>query len=321
MPSSLPPVLDLSHLFFFHFPTKKPLKKSGGFFKTPKSRNGRTAVFVPLNRYRATQPDQSLLDPQAWLEQEWPKLQSPDIDEIPTFDSLFRKGRLCLLLDGLNEMPHQDKADYRERIGRWRQFLQETDALGNKIVFSCRSLDYSAPLGSGAVPVRQIRVEPLTTTQMKTFLTLYLAEQGDAIWEALRKNEQQVRLFSNPFFLSLLVEQIEDSGQIPDGQAALLTGFVRRTLQREVVAQEHRFFQPDHLLSEDDYQQVVQNIWSSPYDLPWEGALITQLAKLAYSMQSNLETEEAGQVRVLEKTARELLNHPQGADIILAGCS
>jgi len=284
--------------------TKIELKTSGGLI----------AFFVPLNGYYVRQPNDPPPDPTIWLAEQWRK-QHPD---LPDFTTLLRQGRLYLLLDGLNEMPHRDKANYRELIGRWRQFLQEISRYDNRVVFSCRSLDYSAPLGAAA-PVRQVRVEPLSLPQIKNFLRAYLPERGEIVWRRLQRDEKRLSLFSNPFFLRLLVTQIGDQDELPSSGAALLTGFIRRTLRREITEQTHRLFQPGALLSDGDYEQALHNLWLTPYDLPWEGALFTQLERLAFAMQDSRDSTEAGQARILEQEAFRLLDHPQAGEIIQAG--
>ncbi|MFQ5436379.1 MAG: formylglycine-generating enzyme family protein, partial [Anaerolineae bacterium] len=167
--------------------------------------------------------------------------------------------------------------------------------------------------------VRQVRVEPLSPAQIESFLTLHLPQQGQDIWETLRQDAQQVALFAGPFFLRLLVEEVAVTGEIPAGQAALLTGFVRRALVREVVERRQRLFAPGRLLSDDDVQQVIQHAWAARYDLPPDGPLIPHLEKLAYGMQDGYTAGESGQVRIPEKSARALLAHEAAGDLIAAG--
>ncbi len=283
-----------------------------------KAATGRTSLLAPLSAYTAATPGQPPPDPQRWLESQWQQMQQQH-PSLPAFEPMLQKGRLLLLLDGLNEMPHQDKADYRARIEQWRQFLHQTRHYGNIIIFSCRSLDYSAPLSSETMPVRQVRVEPLTPTQIETFLQVYLAEKSERVWAALRQDNQRLELFANPFFLRLLVAEVAATGNIPTGQAALLTGFVRRALSREINEHHHRLFQPGLLLSDEDYEQVLHGDWQLPHDLPAEGSLIPHLEQLAYAMQDGRQSRESGQVRIAERTAVPLLNHPQAREIITAG--
>ncbi len=282
--------------------------------------NDQVSFFVPLNSYRSPGPGQPLLDPYDWLAEEW-HIQYPDLLD---FRTLYQSGRMLLLLDGLNEMPHRDKEDYRQRIGRWQTFWQRTRRYGNTLIFSCRSLDYSASLSGTAAPVRQVRVEPLTEEQIAQFLSRYLPEQGTAVWEELRRDPRQVELFSTPFFLRLLVGHVTaNNGRLPAGQADLLTGFVRRALQRELVEHRQQLFTAGLLLTQNDRDQIIQNWWDEddPCDLPDSGPLLPQLEHLAYQMQAGRKSEESGQVRLPEQKALAYLQPPEMApDILAAGC-
>jgi formylglycine-generating enzyme required for sulfatase activity len=277
---------------------------------------GKAVFFVPLNTFRGPQRGAPPPPPREWLAASWAS-QFPRLDDFETF---FAAGRLLLLLDGLNEIPHGEAQEYRDRVDQWRDFVQHSISSGNTFLFSCRSLDYSASLSSEAVPVRQVRLEPLALPQIEAFLRLHLGDdEGAAVYDQLQGDEKQLQLFSTPFFLRLLAEQVTGSGEMPAGQAALLTGFVRRTLHREVVYRRHRLFDPGTLLSADDVQQVIDRAWDSPFDLPREGLLIPKLAALAFAMQDSETEGEASQVRIKEKGARDLLALPQARDLIAAG--
>ncbi|MCA9930899.1 MAG: SUMF1/EgtB/PvdO family nonheme iron enzyme, partial [Anaerolineales bacterium] len=277
-----------------------------------KAPGGQTTFFLPLNAFRGLEPGTPAPEPFDWLASEW-RLRHPG---LPPFETLYKNGRFLLLLDGLNEMPHGDKTEYRAQIGRWQRFLRRTHHYGSTVIFSCRSLDYSAPLGSEAVPVRQVQVEPLSPQQIHAFLTAYLGDAGAAVWAALQA-EAQLDLYANPFYLRLLTEEVGETGRRPSGRAALLTAFVRRALRRE-IERGHALFEPDNLLSEGDCLQVIQHAWATPYALPEEGVLLPHLAQLAYQMQDDRAAGDAGQVRVLEPTAHNLLNHSQARDILAA---
>jgi formylglycine-generating enzyme required for sulfatase activity len=272
--------------------------------------DGPMPFMVSLAGYRAADPRQPPPDPAAWLAGEWGRYR-PNLE---SFEAYFRHGKLLLLLDGLNEIPHRDRDDYRDRVEQWRAFLPGAIACGNTVVFTCRSLDYSAPLGSEAAAVRQVQVEPLSPQQIADFLGLHLAERAEAVWEALRRDEKQLDLFSTPFFLRLLVDQIGPAGELPAGRAELLTGFVRQALRREIQDHRQRLLAAGPLLSEDDRRQIIHDAWAGRTDLPVEGPLVPALETLAFRMQDGRRAGEAGQVRVAEKTARSLLAEPRAGD-------
>ncbi|MFZ1398595.1 MAG: SUMF1/EgtB/PvdO family nonheme iron enzyme, partial [Candidatus Promineifilaceae bacterium] len=268
--------------------------------------------FVPLNAY--FQRDGTPADPQTWLASLWQ--QRPG---LPNFARLLGDGRFLFLLDGLNELPHESQHDYQTRIRGWQQFLQQAIPLGNTAVFSCRSLDYSVPLSSDAVTVRQVDVGALSPTQIEQFLTLYLADQAPPVWDALRQDNQQLTLFAVPFFLRLLVDQVIATGEMLTSRVALLTGFVRRALFREIGQRHHHLFASGWLLTANDVQQVIHDRWPTAVALPSQGPLIPKLESLAFAMQDGRLDQAARQVRVAEETALALLDHPHAAAMIAAG--
>jgi formylglycine-generating enzyme required for sulfatase activity len=278
-----------------------------------KNGDGHIPFFVSLNAYGSGRAGEALPDPAVWLAERWQK-ENPD---LPDFASLLTEGRLLLLLDGLNEIPHRNPDDYDERLALWRLFVQEA-ARRNLILFSCRTQEYGGELTSAAAPVRQVWVEPLSSRQIEDFLTLYLAEQAADVWAVLRQDQKLLTLFATPFFLRLLVDHKLATGELLTSRVGLLTGFVRRALDRELERQ-NRLFKPGMLLTAGDRQQVVYNRWATPLSLPQQGALIPKLEWLAYAMQDGGISGEAGQVRVLEERAHALLDHPLAAEIVDAG--
>jgi hypothetical protein len=167
--------------------------------------------FIPLNDYKARGSDEPVPLPVDWLVQRWAAAY-PELLPLDT-----------LLLDALNEMPHAG----REAIRLWKDFLRtlDRDYPGNRVIFSCRSLDYSASLSSDELPVPQVRIEPLSDAQVQQFVEFYCPEHATALWANL-DGSPQLDLLRSPYYLKLLVEQTV-TGEIPTGRAALFTGFVR----------------------------------------------------------------------------------------------
>jgi len=268
--------------------------------------------FVSLNRYPL-----SASDPRAWLAQEW----NTTCPGLPPFETLAAAGGLLVLLDALNEMRHTSRDDLAARIDQWRDFLRPFTAPGNRVVFTCRSLDYSLPLSSAEVTVRQVNVKPMTPAQIHEFLDRYLPGQSGPVWQALQRDPRLLDLFSTPYFLKLLCEQVSAGpaeASIPTGRAALFTGFIRRTLAREIDAR-NRLLIDDGLLDERDRRQIATRSWSTPQQLPERGCLIPKLSALACHMQRSGLRGQAAQVRLPEPEARAALDHPRARDILTAG--
>jgi formylglycine-generating enzyme required for sulfatase activity len=249
----------------------------------------RVSFFVQLNGYRGHAGGDPP-EPRAWLNRRWAELYP----QLPPLETYLQTGRALLLLDALNEMPHRSANDYHALVGSWRAFAQDATSQGNRIIFSCRSLDYSASLSSPSLRVPQVEVQPMNADQMRAFLKSYTPLHEPLIWSELN-GKPQFSLFQTPYFLRLLCEQVEATRAVPRGRAELFTGFIRQALGRE---KNGELFQPGALLHEMDHQKLTRKAWRNSFDLPERGALIHKLSDLAFSTQERgLETEGA-QVRI-----------------------
>lgn len=274
----------------------------------------RLTFLTQLSQYRAS----GLADPPPpleWLARRWRSRYA----NLPPLEDLLAEGRLLLLLDALNEMPHRSVSDYRERIDAWRHFLQESiwENSGNRVIFACRSLEYSTPLSSQDLRVPQVRVEPMTPEQVRQFLKVYSPGYEDTIWEEL-KGSTLLNLYRTPYFLKLLIDQVEAEKGIPKGRAGLFTGFVRQSLQREIDSRNPLFI-PDRLLTQKDCDKVNLRAWRSVVELPDRGQLIPKLSDLAFQMQLSQISSEGVQVRIGYDTACGLLSSDLAEDVLHAG--
>lgn len=275
----------------------------------------RLTFFIPLNQYRGPTPGEPPPHPEVWLRGRW----SARHPELPPLEEALRGGRMLLLLDALNEMPMESVADLRNTVLVWKTFLERlvTDHPGNRVVFSCRALDYSAPLSTSTLRVPQVVVEPLTDEQVEQFLLKQSPEKGKAIWRELR-NTPQLALMRSPFFLALLVDHVDATGEVPKGRAGLFTGFVRQSLRRE-MERDNPLFAPDRLLTERDVRRVTQWRWKSDWELPERGVLVPKLVDLAFGMQDRSADGGASQVRIDLDEALDLLEDERDEDIVRAG--
>ena len=266
--------------------------------------------FVPLNDFKPARDTHRLPLPKDWLAAQW----ATRYRELPALETCLQEQRLTLLLDALNEMP----AAGTEPVQLWRDFLGELEQTypGNRVVFSCRTLDYSVLLSPRDRPVRQVRIESLSNAQIEEFLTLYCPEHGAALWQNL-KDTPQLDLLRSPYYLKLLVAQAT-TGDIPAGRAALFTGFVRQALQREVQG-AGRLFQPGALVHQRDVERLSTVHPWPPFALPESGPLLPKLSALAWQMQTRRLVTEASQVRVAYDEALQMLDHPDAEDILKAG--
>jgi formylglycine-generating enzyme required for sulfatase activity len=267
----------------------------------------RLTLFVPLNAWRGDSGT-----PREWLNAIWKR----DTPALESLDSLLDSGRMLLLLDALNEMPHKTSGEYHERVGLWRDFIQEIVPRGNRAIFSCRSLDYSASLSAPELRVPQIVVQPMSDAQIREFLDAYIPARAGDVWRELEATKQ-LDLFRTPYFLKLLCELVERREGLPRGRAGLFTGFVREALARE---KNRPLFQPNGLLDDRDHLKLSWDYrWRDDYELPERGILIPSLAALAYDMQERGLDTEGAQIRIDYDEACARLNHTRDRDILKAG--
>jgi len=271
--------------------------------------------FIQLNQFKAERPGDPTPAPGDWLAARWAAAY-PDLGPL---DDLLATGRVVLLLDAFNEMPVASEREFRERVGWWKDWLLRLvrERPGNRVVFSCRTLDYSASLSTPALRVPQVQIEPLSDEQIRDFLRLHSPMHGEDIWQAIARTAQLEALRA-PYFLSLLVEQVEATGDLAEDRAGLFTGFVRQALRRE-VERDNPLFALEELLAERDLRRITQWQWRDAYELPERGALLTKLSQLAYGMQSTERDGEQSQVRVDYDRALELVDDAQDEAILKAG--
>jgi formylglycine-generating enzyme required for sulfatase activity len=186
---------------------------------------GETGAQLPLFvRLAAQQVDET---PQAFLARMWQEtMPGGAVDGMGELRDALRKGRLCLLVDAINEARREH---YTERMHDWRDFAAALPA-GNHLIFSCRTLDYA-----GEMAVQQVEIDPLTPPQIEDFAVRYLdAARGAAFWKALQERHGDLReLAATPYYLHMLVEVFEAQGDLPANRALLFEQFVTQLFDRE----------------------------------------------------------------------------------------
>ena len=277
---------------------------------------------ISLSEYGLDVPEAALLPrPIDWLSEKW----QHKFLALPPLRDLLHDGRMLLLLDSLNEMPHTDRDDFERKAHLWRAFVYDwvRDLPGNRAIFACRSLDYGAVLSTDHYPIPQVRVEAMTRPEVRDYLDNYAPEHADMIWDTFEREPRLFDVFRIPFMLNMLVERVRLDGRIPEGRAETFNGFVYQLARRELVDRHNPLFERRDTLLTADEIDLLRDEDAPPhtYYLPEDGLLFPSLTKLASEMQERRPGKEQAQVEVLQKDALAWLpTKDRGRDVIKAGC-
>jgi formylglycine-generating enzyme required for sulfatase activity len=133
-------------------------------------------------------------------------------------------GKLFLLFDALNEMPHEG---YRERTLALRLFIDEWSAKENRFLVTCRVLDY----GEELFGLQRVEVQPLTDELIRIFLQNELPEDWSVLWQTLaERGDSQHRLLEmarNPYLLTVMIDVFAEDGQLGQNRAELMERFTQ----------------------------------------------------------------------------------------------
>ncbi|NBO65661.1 MAG: NACHT domain-containing protein, partial [Acidobacteria bacterium] len=272
----------------------------------------RVSFFAPLNRYQPLSLENKHITPQQFLESIWNESYQ---ETGLSLENVLEKGEVLLLLDAINELPHGSKEEYHKLLDYWRQFAISQRSRGNRVIFSCRSLDYSQSLSRPDLRVPNVELQPLTKEKIAQFLQVYLSDNDKKVLSNIEK-DGTLDFYNNPFFLSLLCEQIGYTKEVPRGRVALFTGFVRNTLRREMHT---TLFASEEFLTELDQEKLNLNKWAGRFQLPDDGPLPEKLSHLAYEMQQSGKRRENKQVCIDLKKAVELVGAGKTGNSIIKG--
>ncbi len=143
-------------------------------------------------------------------------------------------GQVCFLLDGVNQMPADDRP---QRIEAWRRWALSDNDLppGNLALFTCRVADYIPALN-----LPEVRVQTLDNDRIRRYFEIrFGGERAPILWREfetrLRSGDQRFeQLARNPFMLSLLAERIGEGKSLADSKGALLDYVADRRLKYEL---------------------------------------------------------------------------------------
>lgn len=269
-------------------------------------------IYFSLNRFPPIDDIKNISLPvvKEWLEAEW-RISYP---KMPTLQDLMDTYPVILLLDGLNEMPYKNRSEQILMIKKWREMAFSVNASKHRLLFSCRNLDYTGSLSTPELPVPQVQVQPLTISKIFSFLQSYMPKSANHIWEQIKDSLGLLSTLSTPFFLSLFVDQVTEKDEIPDGRSSLISGFIRKALQRE-VQNENWPFRPEELFTQQECDSILRSKNLHSHIIPGGDRIIQRLSGLAYAMQDGHQRSDGGQVRIDLNDAKQILG--DDTDLIL----
>jgi len=177
--------------------------------------------------------------------------------------SALEQGRLLILLDGLDELPTQNRARAIERIQKFVEKFSE-----NRFIASCRTAAYRSQFGLFS----NVAIADFDNTQIEQFIGNWFQSEVDKqagtaqkCWKLLQKweNANAKELAQTPLLLTLLCLVYDKSQSFPNNPSELYGKALRilleewvaeKRLQRDEVFQEMDAQLEEILLSEIAYQ-------------------------------------------------------------------
>lgn len=216
---------------------------------------GKLPVWIDLSKF-----DSANAHPAEFLQHEWELL---GLNE--TYGQAINRGRVCFLLDGVNQMPYDDRA---LRIDRWANWANRELPKDNWAVFTCRTEDYD-----NGLRLPQVKVQSLDRDRMKQYLELrFDAARAAELWADFDKrlhshDDRFEKLARNPMFLALIADRCDEGKPFAENRAHLLQDLAIRR-----VAHELR-------------DERVPRAWLNER-AQIQAALLDNLSRIAYAIQA-----------------------------------
>lgn len=231
---------------------------------------GKLPVWIDLSQF-----DAANAHPDEFLKTQWESLGLTE-----SYGQAINRGRVCFLLDGVNQMPFDDRG---VRIDRWSTWARRELPRDNWAVFTCRTDDYDNGL---ALP--QVKVQSLDRERMQQYLELRFGrERAAELWEDFDRrlhshDDRFEKLASNPMFLALIADRCDEGKPFAENRAHLLQDLAERRTAHELG------------------EGRVPNEWLNNR-VAIQAALLDNLSRIAYAIQKRrkgtaFDDDFAGQV-------------------------
>ncbi|WP_105969365.1 SUMF1/EgtB/PvdO family nonheme iron enzyme [Streptomyces geranii] len=298
-------------------------------------RDGAVSVLVPLRSHVPDGPDAS---PLTWLSRRLSR-RHPG---LPPLEDLLAQGDVLVLLDGLNELTSSAAVSRAELLTRWHRAVEEIVAAGprNRVIASCRTLDYEAGLGGEEYRTDHITLLPPDPDDVVRALRLAVPEtaggkprgHGEHREHAARGEDRETGEFeeageygaagetredlvgvpddelrraaaiaSTPYALRMLSDLLRGGEGPVSDRAQLFAGMLRAALRREHQRDNRALLYDDTLLDRADRRRLVHPAPAGTHELPGHRTFLPAYEQLALTMQQHVSGGAGEPLAVLER--------------------
>ena len=232
---------------------------------------------------------------QKWLSKIWQDDVVGADNDAPSLEELLRTERVWLLFDALNEMLYEGAQD---RFVDLAEIINRISGR-NRVVVSCRTQELLGEWHHAKAKVQPMALEDMRSYLKKACVTRKLPESVVRNLQQYLEEEGTLKLYENPYRLSLLAQVVDEDGVIPINRAKLFDYSIRQRMKRE--AQKKTWHRINKILSTADRRSLYRHEKTPSPSSRNQGPLLRALGELAYKIQS---TDNRG---ILEQTNVESL--------------
>ncbi len=137
------------------------------------------------------------------------------------------RGRLQILIDGLNEINEKYKKQACDEINSWLSGYRE-----NSIIISERKVHFERCFD---IPV--FEMVDLNECQVSAFIKNYSGKYSGKIWDQLKQDTNLLKLCYSPLMLKMILS-VSKNGMVPQSRGLLYELFINSIFQREKEKQQ-----------------------------------------------------------------------------------
>jgi predicted NACHT family NTPase len=211
-------------------------------------------------------------------------------------DKLLDEGKITLFLDGLNEIPKTDKENKHHAIN---EFLQQFERVF--FVLTSRKEDYK---GVVAIQLPVFELQKMDVPQIAMFLQKNTdnIQVRDKINNLVVKNESFKEFIGIPLILSVLVEVVEKTGEIPSSDTKIIRSFTNQLYNWQCSTPHNGF---DNEMSRK-LHSLLSHLAFTIQQLQDTNLFLPESKVIAIFQERNLDHHLNIDLYFMLKTAREL---------------